>query len=432
MNKYSEITTEALKNLISTPEVSIIDVRKVDAYNGWKLNGEKRGGHIKGAKSLPIKWANYMDWIEIVRYKNIIPENKIIIYGYTTENSIKVANLFTKAGYTNIFIYKHFQDEWSTNETLPMDFLARYRQLVPASWVKELIDGNNPDEFDGQKTVIVHAHYRNRDAYLSGHIPGAIDMDTLALESPETWNRRSPEELKKALEEHGITADTTVIIYGKFIWPDNADEFPGSAAGHIGAIRNNAIMLYAGVKDVRVLNGGFQSWKDAGYKIATDDVAKNSVTDFGVNIPANPSIFVDIAEAKEMIKADNSDIVSVRSWEEYIGNVSGYNYIEKKGRIPGSIFGNCGSDAYHMENYRNVDHTVREAQEVEAIWKEINITPSKHLAFYCGTGWRGSEAFYNAWLMGWPNVSIFDGGWFEWSNDTNNPYETGVPEQSKL
>jgi 3-mercaptopyruvate sulfurtransferase SseA len=30
--------------------------------------------------------------------------------------------------------------------------------------------------------------------------------------------------------------------------------------------------------------------------------------------------------------------------------------------------------------------------------------------------------------MGWPNVSVYDGGWFEWSNDPLNPYETGIPE----
>jgi thiosulfate/3-mercaptopyruvate sulfurtransferase len=31
--------------------------------------------------------------------------------------------------------------------------------------------------------------------------------------------------------------------------------------------------------------------------------------------------------------------------------------------------------------------------------------------------------------MGWPKVSVFDGGWFEWSNDPNNPTATGIPEQ---
>jgi thiosulfate/3-mercaptopyruvate sulfurtransferase len=26
---------------------------------------------------------------------------------------------------------------------------------------------------------------------------------------------------------------------------------------------------------------------------------------------------------------------------------------------------------------------------------------------------------------------VFDGGWFEWSNDPNNPYETGMPSGYK-
>ena len=410
MNHYHKITTIEMKEILSLKGVFVIDVREVDAYNGWRLKNEIRGGHIKGARSLPLKWTNYMDWIEIVRAKKIFTNNKIIIYSYCDEDSIKVAKLFTKAGYENVFIYSDFKDEWTINNTLPMESLQRYRNLVPASWVKSIVDGRIPSEIKGRRIVIVHAHYRNRNAYLSGHIPGAVDMDTLALESPETWNRRSPEELKKAFESHGITNETTVILYGKFMFPDNADEFPGSSAGDIGAIRNAMIMIYAGVKDVRVLNGGFQSWQDAGYDISTDDVQKKEVSDFGTQIPVNPSVIVDIAEAKEMIKDKDADIVSVRSWPEYIGEVSGYNYIEKKGRIPGSVFGNCGSDAYHMENYRNVDNTVREAQEIVAIWKESGITSNKHLAFYCGTGWRGSEAWFSAWLMGWPRVSVFDGG----------------------
>lgn len=426
--KFSNVSTSELIEFVDNKKAKIIDVRPVDAYNGWRLNKESRGGHIKGAKSLPFKWTKYIDWIEIVRSKGIVPDDQIIIYGYSVADSEKVAQMFNRAGYNNVSIYENFLEEWSANSDLPMKNLARYNQLVYPEWVKSLISGEKPSGYDNDEFVICHSHYRNRDAYLSGHIPGAIDMDTLALEAPETWNRRSPEELKAALEEHGITSDTTVILYGKFMTPDNNDPFPGSAAGHIGAIRNAFIMMYAGVKDVRVLNGGFQSWKDAGYDISTEDVPKTPISDFGSHIPAMPELAVDVPEAKAMLKSSNSDLVCVRSWPEYIGEVSGYNYIEKKGRIPGAIFGNCGTDAYHMENYRNVDHTIREAGEVLAIWDEVGITPNKHLAFYCGTGWRGSEAFFNAWLMGWPRVSVFDGGWFEWSNDPDNPYETGIPE----
>lgn len=427
-NLFNEISTQYLFSILNNENTKIIDIRPINAYNGWRLKNEKRGGHIKGAKSLPIKWSNYIDWIEIVRSKQIIPENNIIIYSYTKEESEKVAKIFQKAGYTNIQIYNHFIDEWSAKENYSMEHLARYNQLVSSEWVKDLLDGKNPTEYNNNKFIVVHSHYRNRKAYLSGHIPDAIDMDTLALEAPETWNRRSPEELKKALEKHGITSDTTVILYGKYMSPDNDDEFPGSAAGHIGAIRNNFIMLYAGVKDVRVLNGGFQSWKDAGFEISTVDEPKNPVKEFGTIIPAQPQLAVDIPEAKEMLKSKDANLVCVRSWPEYIGELSGYNYIEKTGRIPGAVFGNCGTDAYHMENYRNLDHTTREFHEIAEIWKEVGITPDKHNAFYCGTGWRGSEAFYNAYLMGWPRVSVFDGGWFEWSNDAMNPFEKGIPE----
>lgn len=421
-------TNELIKKL-ENKRVKLIDVRPVDAYNGWKLNNESRGGHIQSAKSLPLKWTNYMDWIEIVRHKNIMPENEIIIYGYSNDDVNKVAERFVKSGYNQVYVYYHFTDEWLSNKSLSVEHLARFKSLVSANWVQQLISGETPEHYSNNKFVIIHTHYRNRDAYLSGHIPGAIDMDTLALEAPETWNRRSPRELKEALEKHGITANTTVILYGKFMFPDNADEFPGSAAGDIGAIRNAFIMMYAGVRDVRVLNGGFQSWSDEGYEISHTDEPKKPVAGFGRNIPAHPELVVDTPKAKKMIISPDTELVCVRSWPEYVGEVSGYNYIEQKGRIPGAIFADCGSDAYHMENYRNLDHTIREYHEVAEIWKNNGITSDKHLAFYCGTGWRGSEAWFNAWLMGWPNVSVYDGGWFEWSADPDNPFETGVSEE---
>lgn len=426
------INTKQFRELLSAKKTNIIDVRSADAYNGWPLQGELRGGHIIGARSIPAKWLKYIDWIEIVRRKGILPEESIVVYGYTDKEVREAAERFVNSGYNSVFIYPDFPDEWIPNNDLPMDHLPRYRQLVPAGWVKGLIDGKKPLHYNNNRFVVVHAHYRNRDAYLSGHIPGAIDMDTLALEAPETWNRRSPDELKKALEAHGITADTTVVVYGKHMFPDNNDPFPGSAAGDIGAIRLAFIMMYAGVKDVRVINGGFQSWTDDGYEVSKEDVPKKPVEEFGVAIPAQPELAVDTPQAKEMIQDSGSELVCVRSWPEYIGEVSGYNYIEAKGRIPGAVFADCGSDAYHMENYRNVDHTIREYHETSETWISIGITPDKHLAFYCGTGWRGSEAWFNAWLMAWPKVSLYDGGWFEWSNDSSNPYETGIPEKESV
>lgn len=425
--KLPVLSTRQIFQLLKDPKTRILDLRSSDAYNGWRLDNEKRGGHIPGAVSLDVKWTRYIDWIEIVYDKGISKDEHLILYSGQFEDCEKVGAMLYRAGFQNISAYRNFVDEWTEDTRWPMEKLKRYSKLVPPRWLWSVVLGEDVEESPAENFVLLHCHYRNRQSYLSGHIPGAVDMDTLALESPETWNRRSPGELKTALESHGIDANTTVVVYGKFLWPDNEDEFPGSAAGHIGAIRVAFILMYAGVKDVRILNGGFQSWMDEAFPVGTMDVPKKKMTDFGVKIPANPELAVDLDEARKMIEAPDAEIVCVRSWPEYTGQVSGYNYIEKKGRIPGAVFGNCGSDAYHMENYRNPDHTVKAENEVRSQWEKLGITPDKHLAFYCGTGWRGSEAFLNAWLMGWPKVSVFDGGWFEWSKDSENPFETGIP-----
>jgi hypothetical protein len=34
------------------------------------------------------------------------------------------------------------------------------------------------------------------------------------------------------------------------------------------------------------------------------------------------------------------------------------------GRIAGDVWGNCGTDAYHMQHYRNLDNTMRPYPEI--------------------------------------------------------------------
>ena len=56
----TEISTAELLEIIDNKDVKIIDVRSSDAFNGWTLKNEARGGHIKNATSLPEKWLNYI------------------------------------------------------------------------------------------------------------------------------------------------------------------------------------------------------------------------------------------------------------------------------------------------------------------------------------------------------------------------------------
>jgi thiosulfate/3-mercaptopyruvate sulfurtransferase len=421
-----EISTRDLAAGLTDSDFVILDVRPIAAYNGWSLRGEPRGGHIRGAIAFPLRWTDDDTWPELLKTKNVTADNTIIVYGYDNADSAMMADKLRGAGYRNVRTYGGF-DEWAGDETCPKDRLPRYEKLVYPGWVKDLLDGKKPATYGGNGYVVCHSSFDHREDYDEGHIPGAVHIDTLWLESPKTWNRRSPEEIQETLLKLGIRRDTTVILYGRFSYPDNEDPLPGRFAGHLSAMRCALIMLYAGVEDVRILNGGIMSWLADGYEITTKETHPEPANDFGAKLPAQPKFIVDTPKARELLAADDGELVSVRSWNEFIGDVSGYHYVRKAGRIPGAVFGNCGSDAYHMENYRNIDHTIREHREVAARWAENGIIPEKHIAFYCGTGWRASEAFLNAYLMGWPRISVYDGGWFEWSNDPDNPVETGEP-----
>jgi molybdopterin synthase sulfurtransferase len=196
---FEIVTTGQVRNLLDKPRIQFIDIRPIDAYNGWRVHNEERGGHIKTARSVPYKWSTYFDWLDIIRSKNIQPDYPLVIYGYDTDELYKVATLFSTAGYQHICIYNDFVKEWCTDFNLPMSRLKRYRNLVSAPWLHELLSSGNAPELDNKKYVLCHAHYRNPQAYEQGHIPGSIAIDTNSLESMETWNCRSPHELRKRL-----------------------------------------------------------------------------------------------------------------------------------------------------------------------------------------------------------------------------------------
>ncbi|GKT37068.1 Sulfurtransferase TST/MPST-like protein, partial [Aduncisulcus paluster] len=87
----------------------------------------------------------------------------------------------------------------------------------------------------------------------------APHINTDDFEEGPLWNRKSDAEIEKSLLSNGITSDMTVVLYG--------DDITASA-------RIALILKYAGVEDVRLLDGGFTAWKDAGFEIATGGVDK--------------------------------------------------------------------------------------------------------------------------------------------------------------
>ena len=412
------ISTKDLEAKLEDDSWVIVDTRINDAYNGWKLDGVSRGGHIAGAVDFSANWLSVdnknkeeiLD--EALKTKGIDKDKNIVLYDSNEEDAKVVGNYLSQKGYTNVYTYN--VKEWAKEESLSMESYENYDRLVPADIVKEVIDGKTPETFEGSKNIkIVEASWgEESEAYSKGHVPTSVHINTDTVEPPPNWMLAGDEELAKFALDYGFTKDDTIIVTG----PDV-----------MASYRVAVVLRYIGVNDVRVLNGGNDAWVAAGYELETTSNAPVAGTNFGGEIPGNPDLIVTIPELKEELKSDDSVLVDNRSWEEYIGEVSGYSYHDKKGRIPGAVYGYAGTTSTTLEDYRNIDNTMRNADEIKVLWEKAGIDTNKKLIFMCGSGWRAAEVLTYANVRGYDNSALYSDGWIGWSNDASNPVETGDP-----
>ena len=413
------IATKELQDKLSDDSWVVVDTRINDAFNGWKLDEVERGGHIKGAVDFSANWLTVdskdkektLD--KALETKGIEKDKNIVLYDANGKDAKEVANYLSEKGYKNLYTYN--VADWAKDESLPMESYENYEMIVPATIVNDILDGKKPETFENSKNIkIVEASWgEESEAYSKGHVPTSVHINTDTVEPPPQWMLASDEDLAKFANDYGFTKDDTVIVTG----PDV-----------MASYRVAVVLRYIGINDVRVLNGGNDAWTSAGYELETKSNKPVAGNDFGATIPANPDLIDTQAELKEMLKDSNNVLVDNRSWDEYIGKISGYSYHDKKGRIPGAVYGYAGTSATTLEDYRNIDNTMRNADEIKALWKDAGIDTNKHLMFMCGSGWRAAEVLTYANVMGFDNTSLYSDGWIGWSIDTSNPTETGEPK----
>ena len=413
------IATKELQDKLTDDSWVVVDTRINDAFNGWKLDNVERGGHIKGAVDFSANWLTVdaddkektLD--KALETKGIDKDKNIVLYDANGKDAKSVANYLSEKGYKNLYTYN--VADWAKDESLPMESYENYEMLVPATIVNDILEGKKPETFENSNDIkIVEASWgEESEAYSKGHVPTSVHINTDTIEPPPQWMLASDEELAKFANDYGFTKDDTVIVTG----PDV-----------MASYRVAVVLRYIGIDDVRVLNGGNAAWTSAGYELETKSNKPVAGNNFGVTIPANPDLIDTQAQLKEMLKDSNNVLVDNRSWDEYIGKVSGYSYHDKKGRIPGAVYGYAGTSATTLEDYRNIDNTMRNADEIKALWKEAGIDTNKHLIFMCGSGWRAAEVLTYANVMGFDNTSLYSDGWIGWSNNTSNPTETGEPK----
>ena len=402
---------------IGNSESVMLDLRPEPAYQGWKLDGALRGGHVAGAMDFPISWLGLMDEAkldEVLSQKGVTSGKTVVLYGAEKLDGEgqKLLAALGRKGVKRVVLFNAPALSWTADETIPMYSYPKYYLYVYPEWLKSLMDGGKPENYDGRTFKVFEASWgEEKTSYVNGHIPGSIHINTDDFEEGPIWNRLSDERLKAAMEMYGITKDTLVVLY--------------STTANMAAARIAWILMYYGVEDVRLLDGGFNAWKNTGLPVSTESTPKEPVKDFGGNVPANKELIIDTEEAKAVIADTNGRLVSIRAWAEQIGETSGYAWLERKGRISGDVWGHSGPDSQTLPDFENVDGTMRNYIEITRIWDEWGIHPENNVATFCGTGWRAAEVNFDFYVLGWPHISLYDGGWCEWSNDPANPVQFG-------
>lgn len=301
--------------------------------------------------------------------------------------------------------------------------------FVEPEWVKSVIDG----EAEVENYVLAEVSwgaYAGAEGYNTAHVPGAIHInsDTVEYDDCDPWpmgdgiddlaqydqdfnygeneitpidnfNIRSAEQLTEMMKHFGITQDTTVILYG-------------SSATNSAVTRVAFALLYAGVDHVKVMNGGFEAWTAAGYETETTvNMPVATEEEFGVTIPEHPEYIMSIEDVKEnLANNDKFNLVSIRSYDEFIGETSGYGYIEMCGEPAGAIWGKDTDDGTYA-----VDGKIVGADVLKQYVEEGGGSYDNELSFYCGTGWRATIPFLIAYQDGKEDISLFDGGWWQWT-----------------
>ena len=249
--------------------------------------------------------------------------------------------------------------------------------------------------------------------YATGHVPNAVHVDWQTdLQDVETRDTITQRQFERLCSAKGIRPDTTLVFYGD---------------------RSNWWACYAfwtfklfGHADCRVMDGGRAKW-EAEKRVLTTTTPTYESTVYDARPPdARIRALRDDVIAHQ---ASGGALVDVRSPAEFIGEVThapGNPQSEaamRGGHIPGAV-------NVPWSRAANEDGTFRDRAELEAIYLgEQGLDPAEKTVAYCRIGERSSHTwFVLKYLLGFENVTNYDGSWTEWGNLVGVPIETGEPD----
>lgn len=237
---------------------------------------------------------------------------------------------------------------------------------------------------------------RSPEDYAKGHVPGAVSASTAFKDPDRPLHVMPPDQAEAAIRALGVSDDSTVVIT------------------HNGMLAGRAwwFLTYHGHRDVRILDGGFDAYRDAGGPVTTDVPAVVAGT-FQARV--RPELIARADDVRQAIGGETR-ILDVRSDQEWRG--SNRMSHQRVGRIPGARH-----LLWELLLETNAPHRFRSPDEIRAIAAERGVAPGDPVITVCEVGWRAAHTAFALRLAGFSDVRVYDASMREWDNDLDLPLD---------
>lgn len=262
--------------------------------------------------------------------------------------------------------------------------------------------------------------------FVDKHIPGAVKVSVHDLEYSNeedisiAGTIKSPGEIEELLLSLGITADTPLIVYSDLIVVASYAAF---------------ISYWLGVKSVKIIDGGLQAWEEAGYPTESGGFEAEPAEEFGVETPLRAEELIITPDDLIAVKEKNPDflVASIRGWEEFVGQETGYTFVSYKGEPVGSVYAKASDLSTDVKYFSNDKEQAVVSDEVLEEWASWGVTPDKAVSFHCGGGYRAAAIYFITKQLGWEKVKVYQGGSGQWNkfhlrDPKNYPIQIGNPK----
>ncbi len=239
-----------------------------------------------------------------------------------------------------------------------------------------------------------------REVYGQGHLPGAVyvNLTTDLLNPLGAPNGQTPTQvqLESRLGQLGIRRETTIALY---------DDMQS-----LYAARAFWLLKYYDHPNVAILNGGSQQWNLEKRPMTKEVPTFAAATYLAGGV--NAEIRVTSEHILPRLQKPGIALLDARTSEEFNGEQVRST---RGGHIPGAV-------NVEWSKAMKSDGTFRPPDELNRLYQRTGVSRDAQVFTYCQTGTRGAHTwFVLKYLLGFTNVSLYEGSWQEWGNRNDLP-----------